>query len=126
MMLILYVFASLVVSCAVAQSCSLDPDGKAAGHVDVLILGAGITGIATARTLEVKGQRNFLVLEAYDRIGGRIREQEGTNIEVGANWIHGLDPMAPGLHPIWRDTVRPKRPRWKLYSGPDSSLRCTG
>ena len=53
--------------------------------MDVLILGAGITGITAARTLEVNGITNFLVLEATDRIGGRIREYDGTSIEVGAN-----------------------------------------
>ena len=98
------VFASLAVSCAIAQSCSLDPDGNAE-HVDVLVLGGGIAGIAAARTLEVNGVSDFLVLEAFDRIGGRIREQEGTTIEVGANWIHGLDPNDLLHHPIWREWV---------------------
>ena len=70
--------------------------------MDVLVLGAGITGIAAARTLEVNGITNFLVLEATDRIGGRIRDSEydGTNIEVGANWIHGLDLDDKKHHPI--------------------------
>ena len=60
--------ASLSVMWALAQSCSLDPDYEAE-QTDVLILGVGIAGIAAARTLEVNGIDNFLVIEATDRIG---------------------------------------------------------
>ena len=88
-----------------AHTCSLDADGSAE-KVDVLILGAGIAGISAARTLEVNGVTDFLVLEATDRVGGRIREYDGTTIEVGANWIHGLDPEDPQHHPIWREWTR--------------------
>lgn len=102
--LALFVISCLVVRCVFTQSCSLDPDGKAT-KVDVLILGAGITGITAARTLEVNGISNFLVLEAGDRIGGRIREYDGTNLELGANWISGLDLRDPKHHPIWREWV---------------------
>ena len=38
---------------------------------DVLVLGAGIAGLAAARALAEHGMRP-LVLEARDRIGGRI------------------------------------------------------
>ena len=95
-------------ACAFAQTCSLDPDGNAE-KVDVLILGAGMAGISAARTLEVNGVTDFLVLEATDRVGGRIREYDGPvepPIEVGANWIHGLDPDDPLHHPIWREWTR--------------------
>ena len=73
-----YALAILVASlaCASAQTCSLDPDGNAE-KVDVLILGAGIAGISAARTLEVNGVTDFLVLEATDRVGGRMREYDG-------------------------------------------------
>ena len=73
--------------------------------MDVLVLGAGITGIAAARTLEVGGITNFLVLEATDRIGGCIRECDGTNIEVGANWLLGLDCNDKNHHSIWCEWV---------------------
>ena len=109
------IIGSLVVTCALALSCSLDPDNEAE-HTDVLILGAGIAGIAAARTLEVNGINNFLVIEATDRIGGRIREYDGTNIEVGANWIHGLDLEDLNHHPIWREWVACDE------DGPDGSV----
>ena len=43
-----------VVALAAGRSCSLNEDGSAA-ETQVLILGAGITGITAARTLEVNG-----------------------------------------------------------------------
>ena len=108
--------ASLVVSCVFAQQfCSLDPNSEAT-HLDVLVLGAGITGIAAAKTLNSNGIYNFMVIEATDRIGGRIREYDGTSIEVGANWIHGLDPRDPNSHPIWREWVECDE------DGPDGSF----
>ena len=57
----------------------------------VLILGGGIAGITAARTLEVNGI-DFIVLEAGKEIGGRIRRDSETGVELGASWIHGVDP----------------------------------
>ena len=100
---------------AVSQSCSLDPDGEAT-KVDVLVLGGGMAGIAAARTLEVNGIDNFLVIEANDRIGGRIREDPDTGVELGANWIHGLDLYDRPRHPIWREWINCDE------DGPDGSV----
>ncbi|MFQ5749105.1 MAG: FAD-dependent oxidoreductase [Planctomycetota bacterium] len=63
----------------------------------VLVLGAGIAGIAAARTLvddygfSAPGQ--VILLEAEGRIGGRIRTDSsvGTPVDLGATWIHGAD-----------------------------------
>lgn len=38
----------------------------------VIIVGAGISGLSAANTLLEKGFNNFLILEAHNRIGGRI------------------------------------------------------
>ena len=86
----------LLVELAKCQSCA-DPDA------DVLILGAGIAGIAAAKRLNEEGLSNFIILEALDRMGGRMRQGEigGVKIELGANWIHDIDPMHPELHPLW-------------------------
>ncbi|XP_031553683.1 polyamine oxidase 7-like [Actinia tenebrosa] len=65
---------------------------------DVLILGAGISGIAAAQTLHKAGIEDFIILEGADRIGGRVKEVKfhGTTIELGANWIQGIkhNPLA--------------------------------
>lgn len=79
----------------VADSCS-DFDATLVPpkmDTDVLILGGGMSGIAAARTL-YDAKKSFLVLEAYEQIGGRIRSAMfgGTRVELGANWIEGLGP----------------------------------
>ena len=57
----------------------------------VIVVGAGIAGAAAARTFTDAGV-SVTVLEARDRIGGRIFSDTrwGTPVEMGAAWIHGL------------------------------------
>jgi monoamine oxidase len=66
---------------------------------DVLIIGAGAAGLAAARDLSVAG-RSVVVLEARDRIGGRIfTHKDPSNpfpIELGAEFVHGKSPE------LWR------------------------
>ena len=60
---------------------------------DVLVIGAGMAGLTTARTLAEAGLR-VLVLEAQNRVGGRIlTERIGDEvIELGAEFVHGRPP----------------------------------
>jgi monoamine oxidase len=68
---------------------------------DVLIIGAGVAGLAAAYELSRAGV-NVIVLEARDRIGGRIYTLHDENsplpIELGAEFIHGRSPGDPGNH----------------------------
>jgi phytoene dehydrogenase-like protein len=61
--------------------------------MDMIVVGAGIAGLAAARTLAEKGARVALV-EARDRVGGRIytlpSKTGGLHVELGAEFIHGL------------------------------------
>lgn len=62
---------------------------SAAREVDVVIVGAGLSGMIAARTLLAAGLRP-LVLEADERVGGRILTEEvlpGVPVEIGAQWI---------------------------------------
>jgi polyamine oxidase len=58
--------------------------------VDVIVIGAGMAGLSAARKLTDAG-KSVIVLEARERIGGRIHTDRslGFAAELGANWIHG-------------------------------------
>uniref|UniRef100_A0A182UVE1 Amine oxidase domain-containing protein n=1 Tax=Anopheles merus TaxID=30066 RepID=A0A182UVE1_ANOME len=73
----------------------------------IIIVGAGAAGVAAASRLYQRGFRNITILEASQRIGGRIRTTPfGPGIvELGAQWCHGevgnvvyqLASVYPGL-----------------------------
>jgi monoamine oxidase len=63
-------------------------------RVDVVILGAGMAGLTAARTLAERNVR-VVVLEARDRIGGRVftrMAEGGGSVELGAEFVHGRAP----------------------------------
>jgi phytoene dehydrogenase-like protein len=65
-------------------------------NYDVIIIGGGCAGLKAAETLYSNGVKNILLLEALDRLGGRlhtiwINDDPKVPIELGANWIHGLE-----------------------------------
>ncbi len=58
-------------------------------HTQVAIIGAGYSGIAAAKLLHKKNI-DFLILEARDRLGGRVYTHQmdsGLKIELGAQWV---------------------------------------
>jgi monoamine oxidase len=67
--------------------------------VDVIVVGAGVSGLAAARDLSRNGLR-VLILEARQRMGGRIDTQRPAGwanpVEMGAEFIHGGNPY------LWR------------------------
>lgn len=56
----------------------------------VLVVGAGMAGLAAARSLADAGWP-VRVIEARDRVGGRVHTDRdwGVPLEMGASWIHG-------------------------------------
>ncbi|KAI4333093.1 hypothetical protein L6164_017941 [Bauhinia variegata] len=67
----------------------------------VIIVGAGISGIAAAKVLAEHGIEDIVILEASDRIGGRIRKENfgGVSVELGAGWIAGVGGKES--NPVW-------------------------
>ena len=59
---------------------------------DVVVIGAGMAGLACAQRLQ-EARVDFLVLEAADRVGGRVQTDyamgRGRPFEIGALMIHG-------------------------------------
>ena len=57
----------------------------------VIVIGAGIAGLAAASALHKSGKVDVRVLEGTDRVGGRIHTVDinGRPVELGANWLHG-------------------------------------
>lgn len=66
----------------------------------VVVVGAGMAGLASARTLAEHGVDTVLV-EARDRLGGRTHTDRslGVDVDLGAAWLHGPtgNPLTPVL-----------------------------
>lgn len=57
----------------------------------VIVVGAGVAGLAAARALADDG-REVQVIEARDRVGGRVHTVNlaGASVDLGGAWIHGV------------------------------------
>src|SRR5688572_8231009 len=64
-------------------------------HADVIVIGAGAAGLSASRELARAGARVTL-LEANARPGGRILTEHAISwsqpIELGAEFVHGIEP----------------------------------
>jgi monoamine oxidase len=57
-------------------------------HVDVVVIGAGISGLVAAASL-VEAGRTVVVLEAHHRVGGRLYTEyyDGVAFDLGGQWV---------------------------------------
>ncbi|CAG8734248.1 6814_t:CDS:2, partial [Acaulospora colombiana] len=61
-------------------------------NYDIIIVGAGMAGLAAAHQILTKRpSTKLLVLESRDRVGGRIYSYplDSGAVDLGASWIHG-------------------------------------
>ncbi|RVW87717.1 Polyamine oxidase 1 [Vitis vinifera] len=67
----------------------------------VIVVGAGVSGISAAKVLAEKGVEDLVILEASDRIGGRVRKEDfgGVSVELGAGWVAGVGGKES--NPVW-------------------------
>ncbi|MBL8098625.1 MAG: FAD-dependent oxidoreductase [Anaerolineales bacterium] len=92
--------ASIGTASAFALACGLIqdlqetdmPQSNDSHHAKVIVIGAGIAGLAAARTLADKNI-SVMILEARNRIGGRMWTDSslGVPLDLGASWIHGVN-----------------------------------
>lgn len=63
-------------------------------NYDVVVIGAGFTGLIAARELSQRHNLKVLILEARDRIGGRTWTAKvlGEEVEMGGTWVHWGQP----------------------------------
>lgn len=73
-------------------SCGKDDEGILPNGKTVIVIGAGISGLAAANKLKQYGF-TVIVLEAQEKVGGRLRTDRslGVAFDEGASWIHGPD-----------------------------------
>jgi len=86
----------------------------------VVVIGAGMAGLAAARRLADQGME-VIVLEAKAALGGRVfteRSVDGIPMDLGAGWIHGPSPDNPIMGLLARTTA-------PTYETNDGSVRVT-
>ncbi len=102
------------------------PSGALSG-TKVVVLGAGLAGLAAARDLEAEGA-TVIVLEARDRVGGRVHTlrtgfSEGQHAEAGADLIESTQSHVLELgSDLGLTPTRILRRGWGFY-GPDNQGR---
>lgn len=78
----------------VLSACSADTgDSDTDPSAEVIVVGAGVSGLAAARHLADSGRR-VTILEGRGRIGGRVWTSTvwpDIPVDLGASWIHGID-----------------------------------
>jgi len=72
------------------------PSPKCSPPANVVVIGAGPAGLATARELTQAGH-NVVIIEARDRVGGRVRsvtvgDNPNSFVDLGASFLHGRNP----------------------------------
>jgi monoamine oxidase len=97
---------------------------------DVVVVGAGLAGLTAARELIRKGVKNVILLEARDRVGGRVLNHHlkwGGTIEKGGAFVGPTQDHLLGLARDFRvDTFLEYNEGRSTYIGPLGKQHYTG
>lgn len=92
---------------------------------DVVIVGAGAAGLTAANELRKAGL-SVVVLEARDRVGGRLWTDvvDGAMLEIGGQWVSpDQDALKETLAELGLETYRRYREGDSVYIGKDGELK---
>ena len=90
---------------------------------DVIVIGAGAAGLATARGLTQRGL-SVKVLEARDRVGGRLRSVD--SLDLGATWFwpneRRIVALIDELNIAWRGDLAQMPARFEVFNSRGESI----
>jgi putrescine oxidase len=92
---------------------------------DVVIVGAGAAGLTAANELEKAGL-SVVVLEARDRVGGRLWTDvvDGAMLEIGGQWVSpDQEALKETIAELGLETYRRYRDGDSVYIGRDGQLK---
>ena len=92
---------------------------------DVVVIGAGVSGLTAAHDLRQAGL-SVTVLEARDRVGGRLWTQvvDGATLELGGQWVSpDQDALIKTLEELDLETYERYREGDSVYVGRDGVTR---
>ena len=92
---------------------------------DVVVIGAGVSGLTAAHDLRQAGL-SVTVLEARDRVGGRLWTQviDGATLELGGQWVSpDQDALIKTLEELDLETYERYREGDSVYIGRDGITR---
>lgn len=88
---------ALIIGANISYAATIPRQNNASSDPKILILGGGVSGIIAACTLTEQGFANFVIIEARDKLGGRLKstsfgssDKFEATVELGMNWVQGM------------------------------------